>query len=167
MKDKLDNDGITYNTVITEMSILEEAHNVDIVKNVIPTFDLPDGYIVEYGSWRGAVIDELSRRYGSHRVFGFEIGNFFDHRQIHNIDVRHLAGNRQYQRPIALAWNDLSEWNGSPMGKQAAFDHALNNLVDDGIYIEHRNCPDYILSHPNLTLFHETKHTLFFKFRNK
>lgn len=166
MKDKLDNDGIAYNTEITERGLLEEAHNLSIAKTVIPKFELPQGFIVEYGSWRGSVIDELSRRYGVHRVFGFEIGNFFGHLQIHDFDVRHLAGNRQYQRPIALAWNDLSDWNGSPMGKQAAFDHALTNLVDGGIYIEHRKCPDYILSHPNLTLIDETKHLLFFRFND-
>ena len=164
MRDKLDNEGVGYHTEITEHSLLEEEHNIDIVQNVIKHFDIPQGFIVEYGSWRGSVLDELSRQLGAHRVFGFEIGNFFDHPQINNIDVRHLAGNRKYERPIALAWNDLSEWNGSPMGKQAAFDHALNNLVNDGIYIEHRNCPDYILTHPHLTLFHETKHLLFFRF---
>lgn len=165
MKDKLDNEGITYNTAITERGLLEEDHNVNIAKSVIPTFDIPDGYIVEYGSWRGSVIDVLSGIYGKDRVFGFDIGNFFNHPQIHGIDVRHLAGSRQYKIPIALAWNDLSEWNGSPMGKQAALDHALNNLVNDGIYIEHKACPGYILSHPNLTLIYKTKHLLFFKFK--
>ena len=103
MKDKLDNEGISYHTVISERSLLEEEHNLNIAKTVIPTFDLPQGYIVEYGSWRGSVIDELSRRYGVHRVFGFEIGNFFKHRQIYDIDVRHLAGNRNHKKPIALA----------------------------------------------------------------
>jgi len=164
VKDKLDNEGIEYNIVITERGLLEEMHNVNIAKTVIPTFYIPEGYLVEYGSWRGAVIDTLSEKYGADRVFGFEIGNFFKHEQINDIDVRHLSGNRKYVVPIALAWNDLSEWNGSPIAKQAALDHALNNLVDGGIYIEHKACPDYIHSHPNLSLLHETKHLLFFKF---
>ena len=164
MMDKCDSLGISYNDNITELGILQEDHNVNIVKNEIFNFNIPDGYIIEYGSWRGAVIDLLAKEYGEDRVFGFDISNFTNHPRIHKMDVRHLAGNKKYKLPIALAWNDLSEWEGSPLGKQAAFDHALNNLVDNGIYMEMKNSPDYIRQHPNLHLFKETKYVSFFRF---
>lgn len=167
MIDKKDLLGNHYNDNITEQSLLEEKHNVGVVYNQIRQINvLQYGYIVEYGSWRGAVIDALSEEFGRDRVFGFDISNFTNHSQIHKVDVRHLSGNPKYDYPIALAWNNLSEWKGSPLGKQAAFDHALNNLVKGGIYIEHKKCPDYILNHPNLFLVIETKHLLFFKYHS-
>lgn len=165
MIDKLDSYGISYNNEITDRSILEERHNIDIVNSVIKDLDVPQyGFIVEYGSWRGGVVDALTGLYGLNRVLGFDISNFTNHSQVHKLDVRHLSGNANYKMPIALAWNDLSEWYGSPMGKQAAFDHALNNLVNGGIYIEHKKCPDYIAKHPNLTLVLETQYLLMFKY---
>ena len=167
MIDKKDLLGDNYNDNITEQSLLEEKHNVRIAHSEIKEINVPGyGYIVEYGSWRGAVVDALSEQFGKHRVFGFDISNFMDHPQVHKVDVRHLSGNPKYNIPIALAWNDLSEWVGSPIAKQASFDHALNNLVDGGIYIEHRKSPEYILSHPNLSLIRETKHLLFFKYHS-
>ena len=167
MIDKKDSLGERYNDPIDDQSIAEEKHNLKIVEQDISEIDVPQyAYIVEYGSWRGSVVDALSNLFGKERVLGFDISNFMNHPQIHKIDVRHLSGNNKYRIPIALAWNDLSEWVGSPMGKQASFDHALNNLVDGGIYIEHRKCPDYIKDHPNLFLIRETKHLLFFKYHS-
>lgn len=165
MIDKVDIEGTNYNDALTEQGILEEKHNMNIAESVIPLFSFPSlGYIVEYGSWRGSVIDILSKLYGTERVLGFDISNFTDHPQIHAVDVRLISGNSLFKMPIALAWNDLSEWNGSPAGKQAAFDHAMNNMVNDGIFIEHKKCPEYIHNHPNLTLIHNTKHLLFFRY---
>lgn len=165
MIDKLDIEGINYNDAVTDQGILEETHNANIATDVIPLFSFPDlGYIVEYGSWRGTVVDILSKRYGAERVLGFDISNFTNHSQIHNVDVRLISGDKRYKMPIALAWNDLSEWTGSPASKQAAFDHAMNNMIDGGIFIEHKKSPSYIYNHKNLTLIHSTKHLLFFRF---
>jgi hypothetical protein len=165
MIDRCDQFGIHYNDYITDKNILEEKHNVNIANNVVVELNIPSaGYIVEYGSWRGAVIDALSDVYGKSRVFGFDISNFCNHPQIHAVDVRHLSGYNQYRKPIALAWNDLSNWEGSPIGKQASFDHALNNMVDNAIYIEHKNCPSHVFEHPHLSLEIETDHLVFFRY---
>jgi hypothetical protein len=165
MIDRCDQFGIHYNDYITDKNLLEESHNVNIVNDVIVNLDIPsEGYIVEYGSWRGSVINALTKLYGADRVFGFDISNFCNHPQVHSIDVRHLSGYSYYRKPIALAWNDLSNWEGSPVGKQASFDHALNNMVDNAIYIEHKNCPPHILKHPHLILEFETKHLFFFRY---
>lgn len=165
MNDRLDVLGPTHNQAVDSRSLLEENHNISIVKNMLPNLSVDSqGFIVEYGSWRGNVLDALSHLYGKERVFGFDINNFTSHSQIYDVDVRTLCGNKKYAKPIALAWNDCDDWEHSPATKQAAMDHALNNLIGGGIYIEHKKCPSFVYTHENLTLIHKTKYLLFFKF---
>lgn len=165
MKDRLDILGVAHNQTADELSVLEEQHNINIVINVLSNLTInSSGLIIEYGSWRGKVLDELSNLYGSDRVLGFEINNFTDHPNIVDVDVRTLCGNKKYSKPIALAWNDCDDWEHSPATKQAAMDHAMSNLMHDGVYIEHRKCPEFVNNHPNLTLIHSTKYLLFFRY---
>lgn len=69
MKDRLDILGVTHNQTEDEINVLEELHNINIVTDVLTNMIVnSSGLIVEYGSWRGKVLDELAKLYGSDRV---------------------------------------------------------------------------------------------------
>tara|TARA_B100000497_G_C7598694_1_gene359866 strand:- start:303 stop:833 length:531 start_codon:yes stop_codon:yes gene_type:complete len=176
MQDKLDLRGSEHCRVLSEQMLREEDHNVDIVNRVLPTISIPDyGNIVEYGCWRGTVLDSLNHVYrdsiqrGARKVIGYDCDNWMNHPQIIKTDVRHLSGMIPAQNfTIALAWNDCDDWPNSPLSKMAAMDHALNNMVRGGVYIDHkRGCPDFILSHPNLSIVEETEYLYFFRYGTK
>ncbi|MBK9649037.1 MAG: hypothetical protein IPO67_28465 [Deltaproteobacteria bacterium] len=95
---------------------------------------LPAGAVVELGTARGNNFRRLCEVYGDARCIGYDVANYSGHPHIFERDVRALA--RTEDRPIALAFNDLSDWTLSPDSKRAGLHYATRNLVVGGLYID-------------------------------
>ncbi|MBV1857461.1 MAG: hypothetical protein KUG77_03550 [Nannocystaceae bacterium] len=100
------------------------------------------GQVVEMGVARGINFARLCEMFGAQRCEGFDVVNYPSHPRVRTIDVRTL-GTRD-DRPIALAWNDLSSWEHSPASKRAGFDFLTRNLVEEGLYVDADFEPDTI-----------------------
>ncbi|HHH27032.1 MAG TPA: hypothetical protein ENK57_01610 [Polyangiaceae bacterium] len=62
------------------------------------------------------------------------MSNALEHPRVELADVRALGP--AYDRPIALGWNDLSDWRESPASKRAGRRFVLRNLVPGGLYVD-------------------------------
>lgn len=130
-------------------------------KNVLFNLDIPKGFIVEFGTFRCVSFNKLIKHFGQDRCFGFDIVNYENHPNVVECDVRtdlkfNLISN------MAFAWNDISEWHGSPESKLAILNYTNKKLVPGGYYMDdalHRipnnNRPNYelVYSMGNITLW--------------
>ena len=76
----------------------------------------------------------LAGHYGPERCVGFDVANYGNHPRVREVDVRQLSARDDF--PIALAWNDLSDWQQSPESKEAGLEFALRNMVAGAYYMD-------------------------------
>lgn len=92
------------------------------------------GAIVELGTARGVNFQRLCEHFGEARCIGYDVVNYARHARVVEADVRELdptsAG------PVALGFNDLSDWSQSPASKRAGFDYLVGNIVPGGYYVD-------------------------------
>lgn len=98
--------------------------------------DIPEGYIIEFGTFKCVSLNKLIKKYGEARCFGFDIINYINHPNVKETDVRKL--NTDYDVPIAIAINDLGNWRTSPESRNAVLDFATRNIVSAGYYVDNR-----------------------------
>lgn len=109
--------------------------------------DIPPGTIYEYGCAGGQMILFLKSLFPERKIVGIDIPNYNKIDEIKEVDVRNLILYKEFNEPIALAINDMSGWDLTPISKQSAYCHAMVNLVPSGYYIEsrrHQYDPDFI-----------------------
>lgn len=92
-----------------------------------------DGYIVELGVNRCQSFNILCQMFGPIRCIGFDLENIMGHPNVHVCDIRTLVR----EIPIALCVNEVGGWKVTPESRQSAFDWAVENIVPDGLLIEH------------------------------
>ncbi len=107
-----------------------------VFTRLVPSY----GQVVEMGVARGINFARLCEQFGPSRCEGFDVVNYPGHPRVRTVDVRTL--DERDDRPIALAWNDLSNWEQSPVSKRAGFDFLTRNLVEEGLYIDADFEPD-------------------------
>lgn len=115
---------------------------INAIKN-----NIPPGAIYEYGCAGGEMILFLKNLFPTRKIIGIDIPNYNKIENIKEIDVRNLLLYKEFNEPIALAINDMSGWDLTPISKQSAYCHAMVNLVSSGYYIESRRYqydPDFI-----------------------
>lgn len=115
--------------------------------------DLPPGAIYEYGCGDGQMIIFLKKLFPERKVVGIDIPNYNKIKEIREIDVRNIALYEEFREPIALAINDMSGWDLTPISKQSSYCHAMFNLVPSGYYIEsrrHQYTPNFIYNSEKL-----------------
>lgn len=106
-----------------------------IFERLVPSLGVPaHGVIMEMGVYKGDSFALLTNLFGADRVRGIELVKYIDEPRILNIDVRSLTS--EHDMPLAIAWNDVSNWKGSPRSKMAALNYARKNLVLGGLYID-------------------------------
>lgn len=106
-----------------------------VITSVLPKLGVPrHGSILEIGVYKGDSFHLLSQTFGSERVRGIDLCRYIEDPRILNSDVRALKP--EHDMPLAVAWNDVSTWKGSPRSKMAAFEYARRNLVVSGLYID-------------------------------
>ena len=93
-----------------------------------------EGSIVELGTGQGVNFLELCRQFGEERCVGYDVVNFLKHPRVKEEDIRKLSSEDDY--PIALGFNDLSDWQLSPQSKKAGFEFIKRNLVFGGYYVD-------------------------------
>ncbi len=93
-----------------------------------------DGDVVELGTARAINFNYLCGLFGPDRCRGYDLINDTEHPRIRIADVRELGP--EHDGPIALGWNDLSDWTQSPASKRAGQAFILRNLVRGGLYVD-------------------------------
>lgn len=106
-------------------------------QNVILTYNVPFGKVVQAGTWRGAVYFKLQEIFGKDRCIGFDIEKYIDDDTIIYGDFRKISNNYVYE--CALFYNALGSWKYNFTSKQSGLDYAIKNLVPGGLYIDNEN----------------------------
>ena len=135
-------------------------------KEFLKEYRLPEGDIVEYGSYKGNFINTLKNLYPLRKITGFDQDNLDNHKHIIELDIRNLSSMREYYCSIAFAINDIPIWEHSGLSKMAAYNHAMTNLVDGGYYLESRketDKPEFISANKNLKFIKSTKNIVVFQ----
>ena len=143
-----------------------ETYIADFVKELLQEYRLPEGDIMEYGSYKGGLIDTLKELYPLRKITGFDTDNLANHKDIVEIDIRQLSSMREYDCSIDFAVNDIPIWEHSGPSKMAAYSHAMTNLVDGGYYLESRkdnDKPEFISKNKNLKFIKSTKNIVVFQ----
>lgn len=104
------------------------------LKQVVFNLTLPEGMVVELGTYRCARFDLLCQHYGADRCLGFDIINYSSHPRVIECDIRSIP--EPYQVARAFVWNEARDWTSSPESKMAALEYAKRNLVPGGYYME-------------------------------
>lgn len=130
--DIIDNDPTYWHDRGKEWHDMWHNYYVEQLKNILPDIILPPGIIIEYGSHDGRTIDFLLDQYQDRSIIGIEYNHPGNHKNVIEMDVRDLTGDMD----IALAINDLSDYDIAPESKTYAKNHAIKNVVMDGFYIE-------------------------------
>lgn len=94
----------------------------------------PTGHIVEMGTFRCFGFDKLCSKYGVERCLGYDVVNYEDKTNVIEKDVRDLSVKDDL--PIAIGWNDVSNWKDSPQSKMAAAQFLMRNILPGGLYID-------------------------------
>ena len=115
-----------------EYTDMWHGYYIDQLSKVLSDISLPSGLIIEYGSYDGKTIDFLRDLYQDRFIMGVEYNLVGSHAHVFEMDVRDLTADMD----IALALNDLSDYDIAPESKSHAKSHAIKNLVKDGYYIE-------------------------------
>lgn len=104
------------------------------LKNILSKYDLPDGKIVQAGTWNGDMYFVLQEIFGKHNCIGFDIEKYIDDESIIYGDFKLI--HKDHNIPCSLFYNGLGNWKHNKNSKQAGLDYALNNLVPNGLYID-------------------------------
>jgi len=112
----------------------------------------PNGYILELGVYKAKNFNLLCDWFGHERCLGLDIVNYNKHPNVIEKDVRDLT--KKDDRPIALGWNDLSEWASSPASKMAGFKYLTRNIIVGGYYIDSAMIDNPFDMLSNLTFLH-------------
>lgn len=115
-----------------EYTDMWQGYYIDQLSKILSDITLPSGVIIEYGSYNGKTIDFLLDQYRDRFIMGIEYNLVGDHKRVFQMDVRDLTADMD----IALALNDLSDYDIAPESKTYAKNHAIKNIVKDGYYIE-------------------------------
>lgn len=115
-----------------EYTSMWNGYYIDQLSKFLDSAELPSGCIVEYGSFNGKTIDFLKDLYQDRFIMGFDYNPVGNHKHVFKMDVRDLTADMD----IALALNDLSDYDIAPESKTHAKNHAIKNIVKDGYYIE-------------------------------
>ena len=143
-----------------------EKYIANFVKELLQEHRLPEGDIMEYGSYKGALLDTIKELYPLRKITGFDTDNLANHKDIVEMDIRHLSSMREYDCSIALAINDIPVWEHSGPSKMAAYSHAMTNLVEGGYYLESRKDqyqPDFIYNNKQLKFIKTIKNIIVFQ----
>lgn len=143
-----------------------ETFIAEFGKEFLKEYRLPEGDIVEYGSYKGNFINTVKELYPFRKITGFDQDNLANHENIIELDIRNLSSMREYDCSIAFAINDIPIWEHSGLSKMAAYNHAMTNLVDGGYYLESRkeiDKPEFISANKNLKFIKSTKNIVVFQ----
>lgn len=143
-----------------------ETFIAEFGKEFLKEYRLPEGDIVEYGSYKGNFINTVKELYPFRKITGFDQDNLDNHENIIELDIRNLSSMREYDCSIAFAINDIPIWEHSGLSKMAAYNHAMTNLVDGGYYLESRkeiDKPEFISANKNLKFIKSTKNIVVFQ----
>jgi len=102
--------------------------------NLLKTYNIPSGKIVQVGTWNGDFYFELQKIFGTERCIGFDIAQYIDDPSIIYGDFREIKNN--YSIPCALFYNGLGSWKHNVESKTAGLLWAKENLVSGGLYLD-------------------------------
>lgn len=115
-----------------EYTNIWHEYYIDQLSKILSNILLPSGVILEYGSYDGKTIDFLRGLFDDRFIVGIEYNLVGNHPNVFEMDVRDLNSDMN----IALALNDLSDYDIAPKSKTHAKNHAIRNIVEGGYYIE-------------------------------
>lgn len=131
-QDKVD-DTINYLNTWDEQNSYYLKSQSFLEKHVFP-LTIPSEKKVILGSYRHVSLNMFCKNYGKKDCIGIDIFNYQDHPQSLIKDVRQLGANELGK--LAIGWNNLSVWSGSPRSKLSGFNFIKSSLLKGGILIE-------------------------------
>lgn len=126
----------------------------NFLENHVFPLDVPHGKKVILGTYKHFSLNMFCKNYEQKDCIGVDIFNYQEHPQLLVKDVRELKNNELGE--LAIGWNNVSVWSGSPRSKLSGFNFIKNSLVPGGILIE--NPTRYIpqdLCFKNFQLLHQ------------
>lgn len=107
------------------------------LETILNEHTIPEGKVVQAGTWTGAFYRELQRIFGVDRCVGFDIVDYgINDDSVNYADFRDVQANNTHPMDAAVFYNGLGSWQYNTASKQAGLDWALANLVSGGIYID-------------------------------
>ena len=120
----------------TRRALYRELHGIyDLIRKGI--IRIPHtGYILELGVNRCVSFNELCDMFDIKRCVGFDLENTTRHPRVVIVDIRKMD-NTLY--PAALCVNEIGGWTVTPESRKASYDWMIDNMLDEGVVIEHSN----------------------------
>ena len=98
--------------------------------------DIPEGgYIVVLGTNNCVSFDLLCKHFGYDRCIGYDIANPTNHPNVRVLNVLEL--NEEY--PIAFCYNDIGNFELTPLAKLHAQQWSAKNIVNGGYFLGRNN----------------------------
>lgn len=140
-------------------SYTSDWHNyyMSEVSQFLQSIDLVKGTIIEYGCYKGEMLDHLAKNYPDCNIVGVDYYNINNHPSIIETDIKDF--NSKFD--ITLALNDLIDFHKDPESKLAGRNHAIKHLIPGGFYVESSAHP--VQHIPGLVLVKLEKYVSFFK----
>ena len=109
------------------------------VVSLLPSLDIPLGYIIEAGVWTGDIYKIFQTYFGKERCIGFDIEQYIDDESLIYGDFRNIHSN--YNMDCSLFFNGLGSWRNNYSSKLSGLEYAVTNLVINGYYLD-TNIPE-------------------------
>jgi hypothetical protein len=104
------------------------------IPKLLDTLEIPTGYIIEAGVWKGDIYKIFQSYFGKENCIGFDIEKYIDDDSIIYGDFRNIHGN--YNTQCSLFFNGLGSWTNNYSSKLSGLEYAINNLVINGYYFD-------------------------------
>ncbi len=101
---------------------------------ILKMYNVPEGDIIQAGTWNGIVYDEFKKIFGTDRCKGFDIVKYINDNSIIYGDFRKTS--LDYNGKCALFYNGLGAWDKNKNSKEAGLEFAKKNLVPGGLYLD-------------------------------
>ena len=101
---------------------------------ILSNYVIPNGKIIQAGTWNGNVYFELQKIFKKERCIGFDIEKYINDDSIIYGDFRKI--HKQYPYTCALFYNGLGSWEYNKKSKSAGLEYAIKNLVPGGLYLD-------------------------------
>ncbi len=111
-----------------------QEDRINLFRAALFPLNLPDGYVVMFGTHNCKVFQSWCDHWGEDRCLGFELYNDENHPRIVVMDVRNLG--KWCSTPVALCWNDIGSWERTPEARRRSYDWVKKNVVVGGYYME-------------------------------
>ncbi len=108
------------------------------LETAINKLNVPNqGDIIVSGIYLGHTFNIIKNMFPNRNVIGIDANDYGN--PIKNViyqDVRKLFANNNFNRPVAILFDEIGSWHFCTQSKSAVFEFASNNVISNGYYID-------------------------------